>query len=211
MSCRSAWFFLSGFAGCNKVFRMNRMFYICAQCLNFKTLKMKRILLFGMIGTAAALSAFVPSTDAGKTIKTPAAQTAIWTADKAHTSVKFSVAHLVISDVDGNFKSFDGSMESSKPDFSDAKITFTADVNSINTDNEMRDNHLKSDDFLNAAKYPQMKFVSTSFTPQGDNKYKLVGNLTIRDVTKSVTFDVKYGGTVAHGRYTCRVQSDNKN
>ena len=149
-----------------------------------------------MIGTATALSAFVPSTDAGKTIKTPAAQTAIWTADKAHTSVKFSVAHLVISDVDGNFKSFDGSMESSKPDFSDAKITFTADVNSINTDNEMRDNHLKSDDFLNAAKYPQMKFVSTSFTPQGDNKYKLVGNLAIRDVTKSVTFDVKYGGTV---------------
>ena len=64
-------------------------------------------------------------------------------------------------------------MESSKADFSDAKINFTAEVNSINTDNEQRDNHLKSDDFFNAAKFPQMKFVSTSFTPLGDNKYKL--------------------------------------
>ena len=149
-----------------------------------------------MIGMAAVLSAFIPSTRSTPDTSSSIAQAGTWVVDKPHTNVKFSVAHLVISDVDGNFKSFDGSMESSKPDFSDAKITFTADVNSINTDNEMRDNHLKSDDFLNAAKFPQIKFVSTSFTPLGDNKYKLVGNLTIRDVTKSVTFDVKYGGTV---------------
>src|SRR4029077_12015930 len=116
--------------------------------------------------------------------------------DKPHTNVKFSVSHLVISDVEGTFKTFDGTMEASKPDFSDAKINFTVEVSSISTDNDQRDNHLKSDDFLNAAKYPQMKFTSTSFTPQGDNKYKLAGNLTIRDVTKPVTFDVKYGGTV---------------
>jgi len=157
---------------------------------------MKGILLVSMIGITALLSAFVPSTHSGTAASSSTVQTGTWTIDKPHTNVKFSVAHLVISDVDGNFKSFDGSMESSKPDFSDAKITFTAEVNSINTDNEMRDNHLKSDDFLNAAKFPQIKFISTSFTPQGDNKYKLVGNLTIRDVTKSVTFDVKYGGTV---------------
>ena len=87
-------------------------------------------------------------------------------------------------------------MESSKPDFSDAKINFTAEVASINTDNETRDNHLKSPDFFDAAKFPQIKFVSTSFVPLGDNKYTLVGNLTIREVTKAVTFDVKYGGTV---------------
>ena len=86
-------------------------------------------------------------------------------------------------------------MESSKSDFSDAKINFTIQVGSLSTDNDMRDNHLKSDDFFNAAKYPLINFVSTSFTPLGDNKYKLVGNLTIRDVTKAVTFDVKYGGT----------------
>jgi polyisoprenoid-binding protein YceI len=157
---------------------------------------MKKILFFSMIGVAATLSAFAPSFSTNSTTVSPSVQTSVWTVDKPHTNVKFSVAHLVISDVDGNFKSFDGSMESSKPDFSDAKITFTADVNSINTDNDMRDGHLKSDDFFNAAKFPQIKFVSTLFTPLGDNKYKLVGNLTIRDVTKSVTFDVKYGGSV---------------
>lgn len=149
-----------------------------------------------MIGLTVALFAFAPSDHSASVTPTSKLQAGTWAVDKPHTNVKFSVAHLVISDVDGNFKSFDGTMESSKPDFSDAKITFTADVNSINTDNEMRDNHLKSDDFFNAAKFPQIKFVSTSFTPQGDNKYKLVGNLTIRDVTKTVTFDVKYGGTV---------------
>jgi polyisoprenoid-binding protein YceI len=123
-------------------------------------------------------------------------QSAKWTFDKAHTNIHFSVAHLVVSDVVGTFKAFDGSMESSKPDFSDAVINFTVDVSSINTDNEMRDNHLKSDDFFSAAKFPQMKFVSTSFQPLGNNKYKLDGNLTIRDVTKPVSFDVSYGGQV---------------
>jgi polyisoprenoid-binding protein YceI len=97
--------------------------------------------------------------------------------------------------VEGRFKTFDGTMESSKADFSDAKINFTVDVASVNTDNENRDNHLKSPDFFDAAKFPQMKFVSTSFVPLGDNKYTLVGNLTIRDVTKPVSFDVKFGGT----------------
>jgi polyisoprenoid-binding protein YceI len=156
---------------------------------------MKKILLFSMIGLATLLTAFVPagSNRAGLSVNR---QTATWTVDKPHTNVKFSISHLVISDVEGTFKTFDGTMESSKPDFSDAKINFTVEVASINTDNDQRDNHLKSDEFFNAAKYPQMKFTSTSFTPQGDNKYKLVGNLTIRDVTKPVTFDVKYGGTV---------------
>jgi len=157
---------------------------------------MKKILFFSMTGITALLFAFVPSVHPTSGSSSILVQAGTWTVDKPHTNVKFSVAHLVISDVDGNFKSFDGTMEASKPDFSDAKITFTADVNSINTDNDMRDNHLKSDDFFNAAKFPQIKFVSTSFTPLGDNKYKLVGNLTIRDVTKPVTFDVKYGGTV---------------
>ena len=122
-----------------------------------------------------------------------------WTIDKVHSNVKFTVTHLVISEVEGYFKIFEGSMEHSKPDFSDAKINFIVDINSINTDNENRDNHLKSDDFFNAAKFPQMKFESISFTPQGNNKYKLNGNLTIRDVTKPVTFDVTYGGTANMG------------
>jgi polyisoprenoid-binding protein YceI len=158
---------------------------------------MKKILLFSMFGVAAILSAFVPATNSNSPNHSSTSPYSVWTADKAHTSVKFSVSHLVISDVEGVFKSFDGNMESSKPDFSDAKITFTADVNSVSTDNEKRDGHLKSDDFFNAAKFPQIKFVSTSFTPLGDNKYKLSGNLSIRDVTKPVTFDVKYGGTIS--------------
>jgi polyisoprenoid-binding protein YceI len=157
---------------------------------------MKKTLLFSAIGLAAVLSAFAPAKHATGINGNAPSQTSSWTADKPHTSLKFSVSHLVISDVEGTFKTFDGSMESSKADFSDAKINFTAEVNSINTDNDQRDNHLKSDDFFNAAKFPQIKFVSTSFAPLGENKYKLVGNLTIRDITKPVTFDVKYGGTV---------------
>jgi len=126
----------------------------------------------------------------------PVQAPAKWVVDKAHSNVRFSVSHLVVSDVDGSFKSFDGSMLASKPDFSDASIVFTADVNSINTDNENRDKHLKSDDFFNAEKFPQIKFVSKSFKSLGNNKYSLAGDLTIRDITKPVTFDVNYGGTV---------------
>src|ERR1700722_15557604 len=129
---------------------------------------MKKILLFSLIGFVAVLSAFAPAKGTNPVIKS-SNQASAWTVDKPHTNIKFSVSHLVISDVDGTFKSFDGTMTTTKPDFSDAKITFTADANSISTDNDQRDNHLKSDDFFNAAKFPQIKFVSTSFTPLADN------------------------------------------
>ena len=122
-----------------------------------------------------------------------------WNVDKMHSNVKFSVAHLVISEVDGSFKSFNGSLTSAKPDFSDAAIEFTVDVNSVNTDNEMRDGHLKGDDFFNAEKYPQMSFKSTSFKKVKGNVYVLTGNLTIRDVTKKAVFNVTYGGTAKDG------------
>ena len=124
------------------------------------------------------------------------AQTAkTWNVDKMHSGLKFTVSHLVISEVDGSFKIFDGNIVSTKDDFSDAKINFTVDVNSINTDNANRDGHLKGDDFFNAEKFPNMSFVSTSFKKKSGAMYELVGNLTIRDVTKKVTFSVKYGGT----------------
>jgi polyisoprenoid-binding protein YceI len=156
---------------------------------------MKKIILFGAMVLALVITAFAPVPKSNHSVSLHSSQTDKWTLDKAHTNVKFSVTHLVISDVDGSFKTFDGTMESSKPDFSDAKISFSAEVASINTDNEKRDGHLKSPDFFDATKYPEIKFTSTSFVPLGDNKYTLVGNLTIRDVTKPVTFDVKYGGT----------------
>jgi polyisoprenoid-binding protein YceI len=119
-----------------------------------------------------------------------------WSVDKAHSSVKFSVVHMVVSEVDGNFKMFDGSLESAKADFSDAKVNFTIDVNSINTDNERREGHLKSADFFDVEVYPSIKFVSTSMKPLGGNKYELAGNLTLKDVTKPVVFQVTYGGTL---------------
>jgi len=124
------------------------------------------------------------------------AQTAkTWNVDKMHSAVKFSVSHLVVSEVDGSFKMFDGSMVADNADFSNAKINFTVDVNSINTDNASRDGHLKADDFFNAEKYPAMTFKSTSFKKKSGNMYELIGDMTIRDVTKKVVFAVKYGGT----------------
>ena len=123
-----------------------------------------------------------------------------WKLDKNHSTLRFTVTHMVVSEAEGTFKKWDGTVEHTKEDFSDAKISFTADVNSINTENENRDKHLKSDDFFNAEKYPEIKFVSTSFVPAGDKKYKLNGNLTIRDVTKPVVFDVTYGGILKGSR-----------
>lgn len=119
-----------------------------------------------------------------------------WTLDNAHTGVKFTVTHLVISEIEGAFKSFTGSMTATKSDFSDAQIDFSVDIASINTDNEMRDTHLKADDFFNAEKFPKMIFKSISMNKLSGNKYELTGNLTIRDVTKKVKFAVTYGGTV---------------
>ncbi len=161
---------------------------------------MKRIMLLsaGALGLTIAASSFSNRHTATNDVVitgTAPAEAAKWTVDKAHSNVRFSVTHLVVSEVEGKFKMFDGSLEHSKPDFSDAKVAFSVDVTSIDTDNEMRDKHLKSDDFFNAEKFPAMKFQSTSFKPLGGNKYKLAGNLTVRDVTKPVVFDVTFGGT----------------
>ena len=118
-----------------------------------------------------------------------------WKLDNSHSNVKFAVEHLAVSETEGNFKSFDGTLVSKNADFTDADITFSVDVKSIDTDNEMRDKHLQGDDFFNAEKYPQMKFKSSSFKKVSGNKYILEGDLTIRDVTKKVKFDVVYRGT----------------
>lgn len=123
-----------------------------------------------------------------------------WNIDKAHSKVLFSVTHLVISEVTGEFKDFTGSIESSKDDFSDAKIDFTVLVNSISTDNDFRDKHLKSDDFFNVEKYPQITFKGKSLKKVEGNNYKLTGDFTIRDVTKEVTLDVVYNGSIKDQR-----------
>ena len=119
-----------------------------------------------------------------------------WTTDKAHSKAQFTVTHLIIAEVSGVFKTFDVNVQASKDDFSDAIINFSADIASINTDNEKRDAHLKSDDFFNAEKFPKMTFKGKSLKEVDGKNYKLVGDLTIRDVTKEVTLDVVFNGTV---------------
>lgn len=119
---------------------------------------------------------------------------AIWNIDNSHSEVSFKVKHLVISTVTGLFKSFSGKVESSNDDFSDAKIEFTIDVTSIDTRNEQRDGHLKSADFFDVEKYPNMHFKSTKVEKVSGSDYKLTGDLTIKDVTKPITFDVEFGG-----------------
>jgi polyisoprenoid-binding protein YceI len=119
-----------------------------------------------------------------------------WTIDTAHSEITFKVKHLVISTVTGKFNEFDAAIETDNDEFENAVITFEAAIESINTGNEDRDNHLKSDDFFNAAEYPKMSFTSTSFRKTGDGEYKLTGDLTIRGNTKTIELDAEYGGTV---------------
>ena len=119
-----------------------------------------------------------------------------WKIDPAHSSIHFTAEYLLITDVDGDIKKFEGTFSSTNPDWSDLKAEVTADVGSISTGNEMRDKHLKSDDFFNAEKYPVITFKSKSVKMLSKNKYVLTGDLTIRDVTKTVELPVLYGGTV---------------
>jgi len=119
---------------------------------------------------------------------------ATWKIDTAHSHVNFKVKHLVVSTVRGEFKKYDVTVESSKDDFTDARITFEADVNSISTGQEQRDGHLQSDDFFNSAAFPKIKFVSKEIKKTDGENYKLTGDLTIRDKTLPITLDVTYGG-----------------
>jgi len=119
-----------------------------------------------------------------------------WKFDKAHTNIGFNVDHLVITEVSGNFGSFQGDVTATSDDFANSKVSFTVDVASVDTDNQKRDNHLKSDDFFNAKEYPHIKFSGGTLKHVEGKNYKLTGDLTIRDVTKPVTLDVEYGGTV---------------
>jgi len=123
-------------------------------------------------------------------MSTATATTTKWGIDPTHSEVSFKVKHLVISTVTGYFKSFDASAETDSEDFDGAKVSFSADINSIDTNQTDRDNHLKSADFFDAEKFPTMNF---SGVLQGE---KLVGDLTIKDITKTVELNVDFGGVV---------------
>ena len=114
--------------------------------------------------------------------------------DAAHSEINFKVKHLMITNVTGTFREFNAEMESNTPDFSDATIRFEADVNSISTNNEQRDGHLKSDDFFNAEKFPKLTFTSGRLEKKSETEYLLSGELTIRDIKKTVSFKVEFGG-----------------
>lgn len=118
-----------------------------------------------------------------------------WNFDPAHSSIRFAVDHMVISEVEGQFSTYEGSIITTKDDFSDAKINFTIDVKSVNTDNEKRDAHLRSADFFETDNYPKMTFVSTSVEKIKDGKYNLKGKLALRGVTKDIALVMTYGGT----------------
>jgi polyisoprenoid-binding protein YceI len=109
-----------------------------------------------------------------------------WKLDNAHAKLRFTVTHLMVSEVDGWFKSFDAKIISSKEDFSDAIVEMTAEVNSVNTDDEKRDTHLKSPDFFDAEKYPTITFKSKTFKKVSNNTYKVTGDLTMHGITKTI-------------------------
>lgn len=121
--------------------------------------------------------------------------TTTWAVDPMHSEVLFKVKHLVISTVTGSFKNFKGSAITDGDNFENAAIQFSLDVNSIDTRQESRDAHLKSADFFDAELFPDIQFTSTSFTKTDDDQYKMLGDLTMKGITKPVALNVEYGGT----------------
>jgi len=129
-----------------------------------------------------------------------------WVLDPTHSEVNFKAKHLVISTVSGKFRTFDATVETdSDNSFNSAKVNFTIDVASIDTNQEPRDEHLRSADFFDAANYPTITFKSTSFKPKDneDDEFVLAGDLTIRGITKPIEVEVEFGGTTtdAYGNF----------
>jgi len=116
-----------------------------------------------------------------------------WGIDPTHTEVQFKVKHLVISTVTGFFKKFSGSIESETENFDNASVTFSIDVNSLDTNQPDRDTHLKSPDFFAAEQYPTLDFTGKLKLASG-NKFKLTGSLTMRGIVKNVELDTEFGG-----------------
>lgn len=127
-----------------------------------------------------------------------------WTLDPTHSEVNFKVKHLVISTVSGHFRSFDGTVESNDDsDFESAKVAFSIDSASIDTNQQQRDDHLRSGDFFDAENYPSISFVSTSVKQVGNDEFIITGDLTVKDETKKIELNAEYGGSVtdAYGNF----------
>ena len=118
-----------------------------------------------------------------------------WKIDASHSEIKFKTRHLLISTVGGHFNKFEGTVQSDKPDFTDAQINFEADIDSISTNDNYRDGHLKSADFFDAVAHPKLFFKSKALNKTEGEHYNLIGDLTIRGITKEVTLNVELTGT----------------
>ena len=125
-----------------------------------------------------------------------------WVFDPSHTKIGFSVRHFGITETEGYFKEFSGNVQAEESNFSDLNVAIIIQVSSVETNDVQRDAHLKAEDFFYAEKFPEMKFESTSVEKTATaNQYKLHGNLTIRDITKQVTFDLEFAGIVPKDPY----------
>lgn len=124
------------------------------------------------------------------------AQVSEWDLDKAHSSAEFKVSHMVVSNVVGKFTDMDATLQFDGTDLATGSVEATIAVGSVNTGNDRRDGHLKSADFFDAEQYPSMTFKSSKVIPGEGNEFQLVGDLTMRGVTKEVTFDCEFNGTV---------------
>lgn len=155
---------------------------------------MKRWSLLSALLVVLVAAGFTLPRDAAPVAR-PEATPVSWQLDKSHSNIGFKVRHLGISTVRGSFGSYDAQLTFDPEDLTTLRATATIDVASIDTQNERRDNHLRSDDFFNAEQYPQMKFVSKRVQNVKGNTFQIVGDLTIRDVTKEVVLEAEMTGT----------------
>jgi polyisoprenoid-binding protein YceI len=148
--------------------------------MNKQMLNLSKVIVLGLFLSFTTIDAVAPT----------------WNIDNNHTSISFEVTHF-FTPVAGSFKDFDGTLNFDPENLAGSSAYFTVQIASVETDNDKRNGHLQSEDFFNAKKYPEMKFISTSFTKNDDN-YILNGNLTIRDITKEISIPVKVLGIGDH-------------
>jgi len=150
---------------------------------------MKKLFIVVVVAVSASLLSF-------KTIAP-----SVWTADKAHSRITFTITHNMLSDVEGSFKSFDATITTQGDDFAGSTIMFTADAASISTDNDYRDKEVKSSELLDVEKFPKLTFKSTSVTKTSASTYKIAGDFTLHGVTKQITLDASVRtGTGMHNK-----------
>ncbi len=117
-----------------------------------------------------------------------------WVIDPMHSEIRFKIKHLMISNVTGSFNSFEGSAETEENDFMTAKISFSAEINSIDTGNEQRDAHLKAGDFFDTEQFSKLTFTSTKTEKGSDDEFSLYGDLTVKGITKNIMLTAETGG-----------------